>query len=128
MKTNDSASAFSSERFSALMKSDFTVNKGNYLKHSIAVVGVFAALASLISINAVIDINSLRHMEDPKVGRVYGRGQTDELRINVPYCLFMAFMYRPDCVRIADIQQFQYEKATHIIAYGAGLKSREVPA
>ena len=65
MKTNDSASAFSSERFSALMKSDFTVNKGNYLKHSIAVVGVFAALASLISINAVIDINSLRHMEDP---------------------------------------------------------------
>lgn len=52
--------AFSAERFSALLKSDFIVNKGNYIKHVIAVLGVFTALASLISINAVIDINSLK--------------------------------------------------------------------
>lgn len=65
MKTNDyNNKSFSSERFSALLKSDFIVNKGNYIKHAIAVVGVFAALASLISINAVIDINSLKHLSE----------------------------------------------------------------
>ncbi len=64
MIKSESNKAFSSERFSALVKSDLTVNKGNYIKHAIAVVGVFAALASLISINAVIDINSLKHMDE----------------------------------------------------------------
>lgn len=56
--------AFSSERFSSLLKSDFIVNKGNYIKYLIATIGVFIALASLISINAVIDINSLKHFTE----------------------------------------------------------------
>lgn len=65
MKTIESNNkSFSNKRFSALLKSDFIVNKGNYIKYAIAVVGVFAALASLISINAVIDINSLKHLAD----------------------------------------------------------------
>lgn len=62
MEKKESNKAFSPERFSVLLKSDFKINKGNYIKHTIAVVGVFLALASLISINAVIDINSLKHM------------------------------------------------------------------
>ena len=53
---------FSTERFSALLKSDLTVNKGNYIKLAIAALGVFAALAFLISFNAVMDINSLKEV------------------------------------------------------------------
>ncbi len=64
MEKLESNKTFSTERFSALLKSDLLINKGNYIKHAIAVVGVFAALASLISINAVIDINSLKQCAD----------------------------------------------------------------
>lgn len=65
MKTIESNNkALSSERFITLLKSDFIVNKGNYMKYVIAVIGVFVALASLISINAVIDINSLKHLSE----------------------------------------------------------------
>ncbi|MDE6479522.1 MAG: hypothetical protein K2L45_04565 [Muribaculaceae bacterium] len=67
--------AFSSERFSSLLKSDFIVNKGNYIKYSIATIGVFIALASLISINAVIDINSLKHLTE-----LTGRIMDDAIR------------------------------------------------
>ncbi|MDE6638447.1 MAG: hypothetical protein K2K32_09480, partial [Muribaculaceae bacterium] len=63
-----SNSIFSSERFSALMKAEFAVNKSNYIKLVIGVIGVFAAVALLISISAIIDINSLE-----QVTRLTGR-------------------------------------------------------
>ncbi len=53
---------FSWERFSALMKADWAVNKSNYTKLTIGGLGIFAALAILISIIAIIDINSLEHV------------------------------------------------------------------
>lgn len=53
---------FSSKRFSDLMKAEFAVNKSNYIKLVIGVIGVFAAVALLISISAIIDINSLEHV------------------------------------------------------------------
>ena len=64
MEKTESIKAFSTERFSTLLRSDLTVNKGNYIKIAIAALGVFAALAFLISINAVIDINSLKQVTD----------------------------------------------------------------
>ncbi|MDE7345111.1 MAG: hypothetical protein K2N48_00025 [Muribaculaceae bacterium] len=56
--------SFSNERFSALLKSDLTVNKGNYIKLAIATLGVFAALAFMISFNAVMSINSLKEVTE----------------------------------------------------------------
>lgn len=53
---------FSSDRFSALMKAELAVNKSNYIKLLIAVIGVFAAIALLMSISAIIDINNLKHV------------------------------------------------------------------
>lgn len=50
---------FSSERFGLLAKSDFLINKGNYIKFIIAVIGVFVAIAVLVSINAISSINEL---------------------------------------------------------------------
>ena len=64
MEKTESIKAFSTERFSTLLRSDLTVNKGNYIKIAIAALGVFAALAFLLSINAVIDINSLKQVTD----------------------------------------------------------------
>lgn len=56
--------AFSKDRFCALFKADYKVNKGNYLKLAIATLGVYIALATLISINAAIEINNLRNTAD----------------------------------------------------------------
>lgn len=53
---------FSIERFSALMKANFAVNKSNYIKIIIGGIGAFAAVALLISILAIIDINSLKQI------------------------------------------------------------------
>lgn len=63
---------FSKERFYALLKSDLTVNKGNYIKLAIATLGVFAALAFMISINAVMDINSLKESTGLAVRTIEG--------------------------------------------------------
>ncbi len=52
---------FSWERFVTLMKADYVVNKSNYIKIIIAACGFFIALAILISIIAIIDINSFKH-------------------------------------------------------------------
>ncbi|MDE5795184.1 MAG: hypothetical protein K2I08_10745 [Muribaculaceae bacterium] len=60
MKKIESNKAFSTERFSALLKSDLTVNRGNYIKLAIAAIGVFAALAFLISFNAGMSIHGLK--------------------------------------------------------------------
>ena len=49
---------FSWTRFQALMKSDFLINKGTYFKLAATVIGFFIALAILISIFAMNDINS----------------------------------------------------------------------
>ena len=49
---------FSWPRFRALMKSDFLINKGTYFKLAATVIGCFIALAILISIFAMNDINS----------------------------------------------------------------------
>ena len=49
---------FSWPRFKALMKSDFLINKGTYVKLAATVIGCFIALAILISILAMNDINS----------------------------------------------------------------------
>lgn len=69
MDTIDTYKAFSSERFTALLKADFTANKSNYIKLAIGAIGVFTAIALLISIFTVIDINSLKHASD-LTGRV----------------------------------------------------------
>lgn len=61
--------SFSSERFSALMKADFALNKSNYLKLFIGGTGVFVAVALLVSVLAVIDINSLKNLSE-LTGRV----------------------------------------------------------
>ncbi|MDE5586472.1 MAG: hypothetical protein K2I92_09120 [Muribaculaceae bacterium] len=50
--------SFSLPRFQALMKSDFLINKGTYIKLAATVIGCFIALAILISIFAMNDINS----------------------------------------------------------------------
>ena len=49
---------FSWPRFQALMRSDFLVNKGTYIKLAATAIGCFIALAILISIIAMNDINS----------------------------------------------------------------------
>lgn len=64
MGTIESNKAFSSDRFMALVKADFSANKANYMKLAIGTVGVFAAIALLISIFTVMDINSLKHASD----------------------------------------------------------------
>lgn len=64
MKTIQSNSSFSPERFNALMKAELTANKSNFIKLAIGAVGVFTAIALLISIFTVIDINSLRHSSE----------------------------------------------------------------
>lgn len=61
MKDNN---AFSMERFNALMKANLAVNKSNYIKLIIGGIGVFAAVALLLSILAIIDINSLKQLSD----------------------------------------------------------------
>lgn len=60
MEKLESNKVFTTERFSALLKSDFTVNRGNYIKLAIAAIGVFAALAFLISLNAGMSIHGLK--------------------------------------------------------------------
>ncbi len=62
--------SFSWERFKALMKADLAVNKSNYLKLFIGGTGVFVAIALLIGIIAIIDINSLRQASE-LTGRVF---------------------------------------------------------
>lgn len=62
--------SFSWERFSALLNADVAVNKSNYLKLIIGGMGVFVALSLLISILAIIDINSLKQVSD-LTGRVF---------------------------------------------------------
>ncbi len=57
---NNSNQVFSSQRFATLLKTDIAVNKSNYLKLIIGGIGIFAAVALLVSIIAVIDINSLK--------------------------------------------------------------------
>lgn len=61
MEQFKSNTAFSSDRFMALTKADFTANKSNYIKLAVGAVGVFSAIALLVSIFTVIDINSLKH-------------------------------------------------------------------
>ncbi len=55
---------FSSERFATLAKADLAVNKSNYLKMIIGGTGVFVAVSLLVSILALIDINSLKQMSE----------------------------------------------------------------
>lgn len=69
MEKNISNNTFSSERFKALINADFTANKSNYLKLAIGTIGVFLAIALLVSIFTVLDINSLKHAFD-MTGRV----------------------------------------------------------
>lgn len=52
------------------MKADLAVNKSNYLKLFIGGTGVFVAIALLIGIIAIIDINSLRQASE-LTGRVF---------------------------------------------------------
>ncbi|MDE6018623.1 MAG: hypothetical protein K2G85_07400 [Muribaculaceae bacterium] len=52
--------SFSMERLAILAKSDFIVNKGNYLKLVLSALGVFVAIAVLISINAISEINEIK--------------------------------------------------------------------
>lgn len=59
METNNNQ-VFSSQRFATLLKTDIAVNKSNYLKLIIGSIGIFAAVALLVSIFAGIDINSLK--------------------------------------------------------------------
>ena len=56
--------SFSWPRFRALMKSDFLINKGTYFKLAATVIGCFIALAILISIFAMNDINSFIKLND----------------------------------------------------------------
>lgn len=72
MGKNELNMTFSKERFYALLKSDLTVSKGNYIKLAIATLGVFAALAFMISINAVMDINSLKESTGLAVRTIEG--------------------------------------------------------
>ena len=62
--------SFSMERLAILAKSDFIVNKGNYLKLVLSALGVFVAIAVLISINAISDINEKKACLDA-TGRVF---------------------------------------------------------
>ncbi|MDE7421917.1 MAG: hypothetical protein K2N35_17145, partial [Muribaculaceae bacterium] len=61
---------FSSDRFTTLIKADLAVNKSNYLKLFIGTIGVFVALALIISITAVLDINSLKQASE-MTGRAF---------------------------------------------------------
>lgn len=69
MENPVSNNAFSSERFTSLLKADFIANRSNYLKLVIGSVGIFTAIALLVSIFTVIDINSLKHMSE-MTGRI----------------------------------------------------------
>ncbi len=65
----NSNKSFSSQRFGALMKADFIINRSNYLKLIIGGLGIFVALALLVSIPAIIDMNSLEQMKN-MTGRI----------------------------------------------------------
>ncbi len=67
---------FSSERFATLAKADIAVNKSNYLKMIIGGTGVFVAVSLLVSILALIDINSLKQMSE-----LTGRAVDEAIRI-----------------------------------------------
>lgn len=69
MENIKSNTAFSSDRFMALIKADFTANKSNYIKLAIGATGVFLAIALLISIFTVMDINSHKELAS-MTGRV----------------------------------------------------------
>ncbi len=64
--------SFSFERFAMLAKSDFTINKGAYLKLALSALGVFVAIAVLISINAISDINEIKIINTVKGGTFDG--------------------------------------------------------
>lgn len=57
-KIKDITSSFSVDRFFLLTKADFLISRGYYIKLVIAVIGIFAAIAFLISLNAGISIHS----------------------------------------------------------------------
>lgn len=61
MDTNNNigASAFSGSRFMTLMKSDFKINGGHYLKLAIAAIGCFVGLAVLVCIPAMKDLHGV---------------------------------------------------------------------
>lgn len=55
---------FSSERFTSLVKADIAIYRSNYIKMIIGGTGIFIALALLVSILALIDINSLKQVSE----------------------------------------------------------------
>ena len=58
-KIKEFSSSFSIERFSMLTKADLLINRGYYIKLIIGVIGIFAAIAFFLSINAGISIHSM---------------------------------------------------------------------
>lgn len=81
--------SFSSSRFWELVKSDFTLNKSNYLKFLIAAVGCFVALASLLSFNAVANIKNVSEMG---VFADHVSGTVEAIKISYSSMLFFAFL------------------------------------
>lgn len=57
-KIKDISSSFSFDRFHLLTKADLLINKGYYIKLVIAVIGIFAAIAFFLSLNAGLSIHS----------------------------------------------------------------------
>ncbi len=52
--------SFSCSRFWELAKTDFILNKSNYVKYAIAIIGCYVALAGIISFNAVAQMRNIR--------------------------------------------------------------------
>lgn len=63
--------SFSWPRFQALMKSDFLINKGTYFKLAATAIGCFIALAIIISVLAMNDINSFIKLNESTLSNVY---------------------------------------------------------
>lgn len=57
-KSNSTYPSFSLERFQSLAKADLIINKGYYIKLIITALGIFAAIAFFLSINAGISIHN----------------------------------------------------------------------
>lgn len=56
---NMGITGFSGRRFGMLIKSDWLINKGTYLKLGIVTIGLFMALSLLISIDAMDELNKI---------------------------------------------------------------------
>ena len=59
IKEQIQSETFSLNRFTTLLKSDFIINKGSYLKVLLTVIGCFMAVAILVSIHQISEINNI---------------------------------------------------------------------